>query len=137
MAIDRTKTFAGPFDLDLLDESQTSIFSISGLKKDAVTFGVESKEITEELEDDSEEIFNGGKKLVIECTFSEVDTADLDAIETGAVASVKITFTAKNKTITIDSPTNISVSIDSLKSKIKITKVGEIGKKISDLITTS
>lgn len=127
--LDKTKVINGPFNLTFL-AGLAEKYSISGLKKDALSLSVENQ--TEELEDGSEDFL--GRSLTAEATFSQLDSADLTSIEDQTIDSVVVEFSAKNKTVTIPLPGSILASIDNLKTKITIKKFAA-SKVWDDLFT--
>ncbi|MCF7801096.1 MAG: hypothetical protein K9N34_03665 [Candidatus Marinimicrobia bacterium] len=127
--LDKTKIINGPFNLILM-AAAVEIYTITGLKKDALALGVENQ--VEELEDGSEDFL--GRLLTAEATFSQLNGADLTSIEDDTVDSVVVEFPSKNKTVTIAAPGSILASVDNLKTKITIKKFAS-SKVWDDLFT--
>jgi hypothetical protein len=135
MSLDKTKVLSGPFNLSLVDDANVEVYGVTGLKKDSVSFGIESKTWNDELEDDSEDMGIGGRKVTVEITHSELDPADLDSIEDSTISKALISFPGKNKTITVQSPDLIYASVDNLKTKITIVKTAPIGTALSSVFS--
>ena len=127
--LDKTKIINGPFNLILM-AAAVEIYTITGLKKDALSLSVENQ--VEELEDGSEDFL--GRMLTAESTFSQLNGVDLTSIEDDTVDSVVVEFPSKNKTVTIAAPGSILASVDNLKTKITIKKFAS-SKVWDDLFT--
>ena len=120
MALTQIYVYRGPFTITFNGGGSKAY---SGLRKDHISFALETKEDVEELVDGSELPTIGGRKLTVEVTIDELVLADLDNSE-GYDTTVTIQFTemaAAQDTITITAP-DIFVNIDGLKPKIRIIK---------------
>ena len=120
MALNQIFVYRGPFTITFNGGGSKAY---SGLRKDHISFTLETKEDVEELVDGSELSTIGGRKLTVEVTIDELVSIELDNIETYDT-TVTIQFTemaAAQDTITITNP-KIFVNIEGLKPKIRIIK---------------
>ena len=118
--LDNAETFEGPYNLTVYDDSdpETAVAEFTGRKKDSMNFAVEN-ELTDENEVGLQEII--AKILNAEGTFSEVITADLEALDNGPIGKIELELPLKGKTITVQNPQAFT-SVDNWKSKIQIKK---------------
>ena len=107
----------------------------SNINVDALSLSVETATGSAELEDGQSLSFVTGRKLTCECTVSNLDTTDIDAIDK-STASVTVAFD-NGKTVTIASPELVVVNVDGGKTKITVTKSTHSGDDISSLFAIS
>ena len=107
----------------------------SGVRKDHISFNLETKEDVEEMVDGNELTTIGGRRLVIEIVIDELVTADLDNIETydTTVAFLFGEMAAGQDTITITGP-KVIVHIENMKPKIRVILAGSSDATIASLM---
>ena len=110
--------------------------SYSNINVEAVSLSVESSTGSIDLEDGSSMSYVTGRKLTAECTVSEINTADIDAIDK-STTDITLVFSEPSKTITVTAPELVVVGIDNGKTKITVTKSGHSGTDVSELFTVS
>jgi len=115
MSLTKAKVLSGPFTITGYDALAAEVFEYSGLKSDALVLNTEDE--INELEDFTTELV--GRHLTAEATISELNTTDLDAIE--SAATVEIAFPNKGKVITI-APDEVRPKVDNGKTKIIMRK---------------
>ena len=139
MGLTQTYVYRGPFTLGF-DNGAGGTDTFSGIRKDHLTFTLETKEDIEELSDGSEIPTEGGRRLVIEVMIDELRPADLDTIEGyvngGAADLVTLTFgemAVGEDVITITAP-YVFASVDGLKAKFRIFKGYPVGTSLANII---
>ena len=133
MALTQTYVYRGPFTVTF---NGGGAKAYSGLRKDHITFTLETKEDVEELVDGSELPTVGGRLLTIEIMIDELVAADLDTIESYDT-SVTIQFTEMGATediITIATP-KVFAHIEGLKAKIRVIKSGASDATIANMFS--
>ena len=133
MALTQTFIYRGAFTITFNGGGSKAY---TGVRKDNLVFGLETKEDVEEIVDGADLTTVGGRKLIIEVNIDELVPADLDTIETYDT-SVTILFGemgATEDTITIAAP-KVIASIDGMKSKIRIIKSGASDSTIAALFS--
>jgi len=134
MALTTSKVvWYGPATFTAGDSGST--VSYSNINVDAMSLSVETSTGSAELEDGQSLSFCTGRKLTCECTISNLDSTDIDAIDK-STGSVIMAFD-NGKTITIASPELVYCSIDGGKTKISVMKSTHSGDDISSLFTIS
>lgn len=140
MALTQTYVYRGPFTLGF-DNGAGGTDSFSGIRKDHVSFNLETKEDVEELSDGSEIPTEGGRRLVVEVMIDELRPADLDTIEGyvdgGASDLVTLVFgemAGGQDTITLTA-CYVFASVEGLKAKFRIFKGYPVGTTIAGIIT--
>ena len=139
MALTQQFVYRGPFTLKF-DDGNITTDEFTGIRKDHLSFTLETKEDIEELSDGSEIPTEGGRRLVIEVMIDELRPADLDTIEGlvqgAAIEKVTLEFTEMGGTedvITIASP-YVFASVDGLKAKFRIFKGYPVGTSLASII---
>ena len=139
MALTQQFVYRGPFTLKF-DNGGGGTDEFSGIRKDHLSFTLETKEDIEELSDGSEIPTEGGRRLVIEVMIDELRPADLDTIEGyvngGNLDLVTLDFSEMGATedvITITAP-YVFASVDGLKAKFRIFKGYPVGTSLASII---
>ena len=139
MALTQQFVYRGPFTLKF-DDGAAGTDEFSGIRKDHLSFTLETKEDIEELSDGAEIPTEGGRRLVIEVMIDELRPADLDTIEGfvqgGSIEKVTLDFSemgAGEDVITISSP-YVFASVEGLKAKFRIFKGYPLGTSLASII---
>jgi len=73
MGLTAANVLYGPFNLSLKNVSDTEIYGLTGLRHDAIKFGIETKEGNQELEDGKEVFWLDGRRLIVEVIVTQMD----------------------------------------------------------------
>ena len=143
MSLTDSKVIHGPFNLTLYDSGgSTSVYSVSGLKKDSVEFNGTTNEYTEEQEDGTRRTGEQGRYLDVNITLGELDTSDLTTIEgTGSYDQVKLEFGQANSgsglTIVVQPFDSVTADVNNMRTTIKVKGSVAIDGDWSDILSIS
>jgi hypothetical protein len=119
MAADKDKTMNGPFSMDALDGTDTTVLTtaITGRENDQADINTEPME--EEAGDYQNDKF--GEKAMLKVTIPEIDSTMKADLEGGDVETVTVNFTAKSMKWEVTGIKDIKVQIQDKKSVITVT----------------
>lgn len=133
MSLTTTYVYRGAFTVTFNGASSKAF---SGVRKDSLSFNLETKEDVEEMVDGNELTTIGGRRLIIEISIDELVPADLDNIESYDT-TVDFLFgemAASEDTITISAP-KVIVSIENMKPKIRVILAGASDSTIASFMS--
>ena len=128
MSLNKTKVLNGPVTMvcyGLVEEAETEVLRVEGLKKDTLTLNVE--DVEEELEDSTTDLI--GRKGNGEFSHSELDLTDLAKVNDD-LTKVEFEFPGKVKKVVFTKPASLSEGygwmvrpkVDAGKTKIVVNK---------------
>lgn len=142
MALTTQYVYRGAFTLKF-DNGSAGTDEFTGLRKDTLSFAIETKEDVEEMVDGNELTTEGGRRLVVEVTIDELRPADLDTIEGyvdgGASDLVTLDFgeMGEGENLITLTACKVFVHIEGLKAKFRILKGYPVGTSLASIIGIS
>jgi len=135
MALDSTKlVFVGPITATFKTVA-ASTKVLTSLKPESLTLSIENKKGNVVFEDGSEEDWSEGLKLTGELTMSELNTADIIAIE--GCDNLTVAFANTGKTVTIPVTCRFFVDVENGKTKVTFFRTNAIGVAWSTMFSVA